>query len=144
MSKEEPYPVRVANGMLISEVHNEVVGELRIRGHQEKIRLDVVEEMVTHDMVLGLPWLQKHNPDIDWGGRKLLLTRCECVNTARPTHRQRSMVDEEAIEKENDVPTQGLKNNELNLVDANGLSQVKKRKLGNDDILPRVPLMYRK
>ena len=30
-------------------------------------------EMQGHDIILGIPWLQKHNPDADWPTGKLVL-----------------------------------------------------------------------
>lgn len=97
--RETSYPLRVANGKLMPEesrVTHEVVARLKIHNHHEEIRLDVFET-ATHDVILGLPWLRKHNPDIDWKNRKLSL-RCDCGTTAsKPTQRTLQLVDEKEI-----------------------------------------------
>jgi hypothetical protein len=48
-----------------SEVTHEVLSvTLRIQNHEEQLDLDALG-MATHDVILGLPWLRKHNPRID-------------------------------------------------------------------------------
>jgi hypothetical protein len=37
---------------------------MKLSTHHEEIDLDVFG-MATHDIILGLPWLRKHNPKID-------------------------------------------------------------------------------
>ena len=34
--------------------------------------------MATHDVVLGLPWLQEHNPAVDWKAMKVLFASKRC------------------------------------------------------------------
>lgn len=67
--------------------------ELVVQSHHEDIILDVVE-MANHHIVLGMPWLKQHNPTIDWRSKVLRFQGCDCVVDPRPTHRQRSVVDE--------------------------------------------------
>ena len=62
--------------------------------HHEELTLDVVR-MISHDVVLGMPWLKLHNPNIDWGKRVLTFERCNCVIDIQLTHRQRSMINEQ-------------------------------------------------
>jgi hypothetical protein len=50
--------------------------------------------MANHYIVLGMPWLKQHNPTIDWRSKVLRFQGCDCVIDPRPTHRQRSVVDE--------------------------------------------------
>ena len=67
--KTDPYPLQVANGAPMPDndtIRYEVRNvELLIQEHREEITLDILE-MATHDIILGLPWLRKHNPEIDW------------------------------------------------------------------------------
>ena len=67
--KQQPYPLHVANGEPMpneSEITHEVRQvTLSIQEHVEEIDLDVIG-LATHDIILGLPWLRKHNPRIDW------------------------------------------------------------------------------
>lgn len=69
---------------------------LDIQGHQERISLDVLG-VATHDIILGLPWLRKHNPRINWKKQQLSFDNCDCINTVKPTQAQSSMVDERTI-----------------------------------------------
>ena len=67
---------------------------LAFQGHHEEIVLDIVP-MARHDVVLGTPWLEKHNPSIDWVQKVLRFERCRCVTDINPRSRQRSTLDEE-------------------------------------------------
>ena len=53
--------------------------------------------MVTHNIILGMPWLKLHNPDIDWEKRVLTFEKCNCVIDLKFTHRQRSMMNEKQM-----------------------------------------------
>ena len=39
--------------------------ELYLPQYNELITLDIIEQM-NHDVILGMPWLRKYNPDIYW------------------------------------------------------------------------------
>jgi hypothetical protein len=45
-------------------IKHEVVTKLDIQEHYEKICLDVFS-LAAYDIILGLPWLQEHNLQID-------------------------------------------------------------------------------
>lgn len=76
------------------EVRNE---PLRIQNHQEQIDLDVLST-ATHDVILGLPWLRKHNPRINWKDHQLSFDGCGCsTTTIPPTQRTPQLVDEKEI-----------------------------------------------
>ena len=66
--KQNPYPLRVANRELMlkeSEVTHEVLSvTLRIQNYEEQLDLDALG-IATHNVILGLPQLQKHNPQIN-------------------------------------------------------------------------------
>ena len=81
-----------------NEVTHEVVQRpLRIQGHHELITLDVLGT-AAHDIILGLPWLRKHNPSIDWAEGKLSLECCG-QGTPQPDPAQFTMqlADEKTI-----------------------------------------------
>jgi hypothetical protein len=40
--------------------------------HEEKIQC-YIGKIGTHDILLGMPWLRKHNPEIDWVNYKIYL-----------------------------------------------------------------------
>jgi len=51
--------------------------------HEEIIATDVID--MKYDLVLGMTWMRKHNPEVDWRTRKLSFTRCTCIKPAEPT-----------------------------------------------------------
>lgn len=77
--KRKPYQLYVVSGEKISEDDGWVLFETKpmvltmLQGHQEKIQLDLVV-MESHQIILGMPWLQRHNPQIDWVHRKIIMT----------------------------------------------------------------------
>ena len=56
--------------------------EMFTRHHYEKISFDIVE-LATQDIYLGMPWLRKHNPVVNW--KTGVLNYDNCVNHAIPT-----------------------------------------------------------
>jgi hypothetical protein len=65
--KKDSYLLHVANRerMLYKLlIKHEVVTKLDIQEHYEKICLDVFS-LAAYDIILGLPWLQEHNLQID-------------------------------------------------------------------------------
>jgi len=46
-------------------------------GHTEMIILDVMT-LGSHQVVLGSPWIRKHNPEINWENDTLRFSRCDC------------------------------------------------------------------
>jgi hypothetical protein len=52
-----------------------------IGGHWERITFDVTD-IGRHDIILGLPWIREHNPEIDWASEQLKFTRCSCKKDA--------------------------------------------------------------
>ena len=56
--------IRLANGA--SEIVNRCMnGNLVIGSHQESLQLAVIG-LQGYDFILGMPWLAKHNPEVDW------------------------------------------------------------------------------
>ena len=41
--------------------------------------------MKDHEVVLGSPWLRKHNPSINWKTREIILDQCEYKGTKLST-----------------------------------------------------------
>jgi hypothetical protein len=48
---------------------------LHYKGHTEHITF-VVTRLGKVKMILGLPWLKVHNPEIDWISGEVKMTRC--------------------------------------------------------------------
>ena len=73
--KNNSYDLIVVDENSLSNENERVVKETRslliaIQHHHEKIIFDIVW-MIMHDIVLEMPWLKKHNSDIDWVKRVL-------------------------------------------------------------------------
>jgi transposase InsO family protein len=98
--KKDPYPLRVANGEPMpqeSEITHEVSSvPMTLSKHHEEIDLDVFG-MATHDIILGLPWLRKHNPKIDWVKRTLSLDCDHGTPQSRPAQLTMQLADEKEI-----------------------------------------------
>ena len=72
-------PVKVMN---VDGTHNkggdithEVTCNVYYKGHRERARFDVCNLGKT-EVILGMPWLVAHNPEIDWEKGEVKLTRC--------------------------------------------------------------------
>jgi len=78
---ERPMNVRNVNGFLNKEGPIEYIVEVNIyfKGHREKTEIDVIGGQ-KWTVILGMPWLACHNPEIDWKMGEVKMTRCleEC------------------------------------------------------------------
>ena len=87
--KAEPYPLMVVDGEPISSNNGMVTHEtvplvvVMLNGHREMIQFDIVH-MDNHACILGVPWLKKHNPEIDWFREKIVMSRCACEQQDTP------------------------------------------------------------
>jgi Reverse transcriptase (RNA-dependent DNA polymerase) len=50
---------------------------MRIGDHVEYIRFDITY-LGTHEIVLGMPWLKKHDPMISWADQEVTFGKCKC------------------------------------------------------------------
>ena len=60
-----PIPLMDVKGLKIGELAFQVTVTMRIGVHEEQIVFDVAP-IGSHSVILGLPWLQFHNPTINW------------------------------------------------------------------------------
>ena len=56
-------------------ITHEVECNVYYRGHQKRIKFDVYNLERT-EVILGMPWLAAHNPEIDWKKGEVKMTRC--------------------------------------------------------------------
>ncbi len=101
--KPDAYNLVVVDGNPLPDENGRVDKETKplsiaIQQHHEELTFDIVG-MATHDIVLGMPWLKQHNPEVDWNTRVLRFAQCDHVIHIQPTHRQRSMIDERLSRK---------------------------------------------
>jgi len=76
---------RMKNSLLVKNVDGTVnVGgaimyqvecNMFFKGHIERVRIDVCNLGKT-EVILGMPWLVAHNPEIDWEKKEVKMTRC--------------------------------------------------------------------
>jgi len=124
---ERPVYMRNVDGTLnyAGPIVDTVEVEIFFRGHKERMSIDVIGGQ-KWSVILGMPWLRRYNPEIDWKTGEVKMTRCpdECGKkwkTGRQTkpgwkkqeereekERRRPMVEEEKMiariveEKENE------------------------------------------
>jgi len=54
---------------------------LQYKDHTERA-VFVVMDLGCQDMILGISWLQEHNPEIDWQTGEVKMLRCPCKCSA--------------------------------------------------------------
>jgi len=73
--------VRNVDGVLnyAGPIVDTVEVEIYFKGHKEKMLIDVIGGQ-KWGVILGMPWLACHNPEIDWKMGEVQMTRCsdEC------------------------------------------------------------------
>ena len=84
---ERPMNVRNVDGSFNKEGPIEHTVEVNIyyQGHRERTEIDVIGGQ-KWTVILGMPWLARHNPEIDWRTGEVKMTRCpeECGKQWRP------------------------------------------------------------
>jgi len=74
---EKPILVKNVDGTGNSggAIPHEVEVNLYFKGHVERVRMDVCD-LEKMEVILRMPWLQAHNPEIDWEKEKVKMMRC--------------------------------------------------------------------
>jgi len=74
---EKPLMVTNVDGSNNSggRITHEVECNVYYKGYQERMKFDVCNLGRT-DVILGMPWLAAHNPEIDWERGEVKMTRC--------------------------------------------------------------------
>jgi len=79
--------VRNINGSLNKEgpIENTVEINIYYQRYRERTEIDVIGGQ-KWTVILGMPWLARHNPEIDWRTGEVKMTRCleECGKQWRP------------------------------------------------------------
>ena len=76
-AQESRYKATGVNGGDVCDVTEEMPAKVQIGQHKEALILDVIPTQ-GHNVILGLPWLCKHNPSIDWKKGKLVFDSPYC------------------------------------------------------------------
>ena len=73
--------VRNVDGLLNKEgpIENMVEVNIYYKGHRKRTEIDVIGRQ-KWTVILGMPWLAHHNPEINWRTGEIKMTRCpeEC------------------------------------------------------------------
>ena len=74
---ERPMQVRNVDGSFNREgpIENTVEVNVYYKGHVERTEIDIIVGQ-TWGVILGMPWLECHNPEIDWKMGEVKMTRC--------------------------------------------------------------------
>jgi len=81
MKLERPVYVRNVDGTLnyVGPIVDTVEVEIFFKGHKKRMLIDVIGSQ-KWSVILSMPWLACHNPEINWKMGKIKMTRCpeEC------------------------------------------------------------------
>ena len=72
-----PLPLMDVKGLKIGEIGFQVKVSIQMGAHKEDIILDVAN-IGAHRLILGLPWLQAHNPEIQWSSGRIQFVSQYC------------------------------------------------------------------
>ena len=74
---ERPLMVKNVDGTVNSggAITHQVECNVFYKGHMERMRMDVCDLGKT-EVILGMPWLVAHNPEINWETGEVKMTRC--------------------------------------------------------------------
>jgi len=72
------------------DITHEVMCNIYYKGHKERARFDVCSLGRT-EVILGMPWLMAHNPEINWENGEVKLTRCPpwCGKSNKESRKER-------------------------------------------------------
>ena len=82
IKKAQPEPISGLNGENLGSHLSEESGfvHIAVLGHKEQINFDVTP-LGQYNVVLGIPWLRNHNPEINWRSGQIHFTNCKCPRT---------------------------------------------------------------
>jgi len=99
---ERPLVVRNVDGTNNSggTITHQVECNVFYKGHMERMRMDVCDLGKT-EVILGMPWLAAHNPEINWETGKVKMTRCPplCGGKSQKTKEKIKRIATEEEEK---------------------------------------------
>ncbi|KAG0158308.1 hypothetical protein PDIDSM_5821 [Penicillium digitatum] len=143
-------PIAGLNGEVLSGGVSEETATLpmSVHRHPELIKFNVLETG-DYDIVLGIPWLRKHNPSIDWQSGEITFNRCECMErydsyeTRRKKAAQRS--NQPPKRRKNEILTEPFPEQIHNMTEEElkEYITVKHEKLYATSDEPRIPEEYR-
>jgi len=87
---ERPLVVRNVNGTNNSggAITHQVECNVFYKGHMERMRMDVCDLGKT-EVILEMPWLAAHNPEINWETREVKMTRCPSLCSGKSQKKEK-------------------------------------------------------
>ena len=79
-----PIPLESVDGTPIAArgiTHRTAAIEMVMEGHKERLSFNIIP-IKSFDIILGLDWLRKHNPTIDWETNQLVFRRYDATTVA--------------------------------------------------------------
>ena len=98
---KKPLLVRNVDGTVNvgGAIIHQVECNMFFKGHIERARMDVCNLKKT-EMILGMPWLTAHNPEIDWEKEEVKMTHCLPIHGRRKQEEKEKEVKK--VEKDED------------------------------------------
>jgi predicted aspartyl protease len=86
-------------GLIGGPIMHDATVTLTINDHWEEIKLHCIT-IGNSPIIVGLPWLQKHNPNINWKEGRITFDLEKCGNTCLTTSPHATMITEKRAEAE--------------------------------------------
>ena len=83
-------------------IMHQVECNMFFKGHVERVRMDVCN-LGKMEMILGMPWLTAHNPEIDWEKEEVKITRCPPICGKKKQEEKEKEIKK--VEKDEDEET---------------------------------------
>jgi len=101
---KNPLLVRNVDGIVNAggAITHQVECNMFFKGHIERARIDIYNLGKTK-VILGIPWLAAHNPEIDWEKGEVEMTCCPSIYGKRKQEEKRKKVKK--VEKDKDEET---------------------------------------
>jgi len=101
---KNPLLVKNVDGTVNVEgaIMHQVECNMFFKGHVERARMDMCNLGKT-EVILGIPWLATHNPEIDWEKEEVEMTCCPSICGKRKQERKKKRVKK--VEKDEDEET---------------------------------------
>jgi len=101
---KNPLLVRNVDGTVNVEgaITHQVECNMFFKGHIERVRMNIYNLGKT-EVILGMPWLAAHNPEIDWEKEEVEMTHCSSICGKRKQEEKRKEVKK--VERDEDKET---------------------------------------
>ena len=101
---KKPLLVRNVNGIVNAggAIMYQVEYNMFFKGHMERMRMDICNLEKT-EVILGMPWLAAHNPEINWEKEEVEMTRCPPICGKRKQEEKRKEIKK--VERDKDEET---------------------------------------